>query len=157
MEETCTLNTDSYTWFKITNVYIGCSMHSHLEHGLSFMSLSPLLKCTTHSRTVLSAPVCSSSMFSKCWWMSMDGYLFPHGGIQWHTFASYVLVCQTPLCQTAPLLPSVTQQQNVTGCQWEGSTSTAIPSTSTSDVVSQHDKIGSITLRKALTSYTMKL
>ena len=30
--------------------------------------------------------------------------LFPHGGIQWHIFASCVLLCQTPFCQNAPLL-----------------------------------------------------
>ena len=36
--------------------------------------------------------------------------LFPHGGIQWHNFASQALLCQTPLCQTTPLQPSVTRQ-----------------------------------------------
>ena len=40
---------------------------------------------------------------------------FLHGGIQFHTFASYTLPCQTPFCQTAPLLPSVPWQQNVMG------------------------------------------
>jgi len=38
-------------------------------------------------------------------------------------------------CQTAPLLPSATQQQNAMEYWWEGSTSTAIPQTFTSDVV----------------------
>ena len=38
---------------------------------------------------------------------------FPHGGIQLHTFASSAPPCQMLFCQTAPLLPSVTQQQNV--------------------------------------------
>jgi len=52
--------------------------------------------------------------------------------------------CQMPLCQTAPLLPSVTQQQNVMGYWWEGSTSTTIPPTSTSGTVGQHNKIWGI-------------
>ena len=57
-------------------------------------------------------------MFSKNWVQ-----FFPHGGIQSHPFASCVLPCQIPFCQTAPLLPPVAQQQNV----MEHSTSTAIP------------------------------
>jgi len=65
---------------------------------------------------------------------------FPRGGTRFHSFASYALPCQTPFSQTAPLLPSVTWQQHVTGYWWEGSTSTAIPPTSTSDVMSQHHK-----------------
>jgi len=44
-----------------------------------------------------------------------------HGGIQRHTFVPYALPRQTPLGQTAPLLPSVTQQQHVTEYWWEGS------------------------------------
>ena len=45
--------------------------------------------------------------------------------------------------------PSVTQQQNVMGYWQEGSTFTAIPPTSTSDVMGQHHKIGGITFRIA--------
>ena len=57
-----------------------------------------------------------------------------HGGIQFHTFASSALPCQTPFCQSAPLLPSVTRQQHVMGYWWEGPTSTtAILPTSDSD------------------------
>jgi len=48
-------------------------------------------------------------------------------GIQWHTFASYVLPCQTPFCQTAPLLPSATWQRHVMKYWWEGSASTSCP------------------------------
>ena len=48
-------------------------------------------------------------------------------------------------CQTAPLLPSVTQQQNVREYWWEDSASTAIPPTSTSNVVGQKNKTGGIT------------
>ena len=68
-------------------------------------------------------------------------HIFLRGGIQWHTIASFVLPCQMPFCQTAPLLPSVAQQQHVTEYWWEGSTSIAIPPTSASDVVGQHNKI----------------
>ena len=54
------------------------------------------------------------------------------------------------LCSvSAPLLPSVTQQQHVMGCWWEGSASTAIPPTPTSDVAYQHHKIGGITFGRA--------
>jgi len=35
-----------------------------------------------------------------------------------------------PFCQSAPLLPSVTQQQHAMEYWWKGSTCTAIPSTS---------------------------
>ena len=55
-----------------------------------------------------------------------------------------------PLCQTAPLLPSVTWQQNATEYWWEGPASTATPPTSASNVMGQHNKIGGITFRAAL-------
>ena len=60
------------------------------------------------------------------------------------------LPCQTPLCQAAPLLPSITEQQNVMEYWWEGSTSTAILPPPTSDFVGQHNNIGGITFRVAL-------
>ena len=65
-------------------------------------------------------------------------------------FASYALPCQMPLCQSAPLLPSVTWQQHVMGYWREASTSTAIPSTSASDVMCQHHKTGGIIFGVAL-------
>ena len=74
---------------------------------------------------------------------------FLHGGIQFHTFASSSLPCQTPFCQIAPLLPSVAWQQNVGEYWWEGWASTAI-STSASEIVDQHNKIEGITFRAAL-------
>ena len=55
-----------------------------------------------------------------------------------------------PLCQTNPLLPSVTRQENVTEYWWKGSTSAAVPPTSTSDIVGQHHKIGGIAFGTAL-------
>jgi len=63
-------------------------------------------------------------------------------------FASYVFPCQTTFCQTAPLLPSVTWQQNVTEYWWEGPTSDT-PPTSTSDVMDRHNKVEGITFRAA--------
>ena len=72
---------------------------------------------------------------------------FSHGGIQFHTCVSYALPCQMTICQTAPLLPSVTQQQNVMEYCQERSVSTAIPPTSTFDLVGQHNKAGGITFR----------
>ena len=62
----------------------------------------------------------------------------------------HALPCQTPFCQTAPLLPPVTWQQHVMGYWWEGSTSTAIAPTSASDIVGQHHQIGGITFTAAL-------
>jgi len=73
------------------------------------------------------------------------GAIFSTWRIQWHTFALYALPCLTLFCQTAPLLPSVTQQQNVVEYWWEGSTSTAITPASASDIVGRHNKIGGLT------------
>ena len=75
----------------------------------------------------------------------MDAIFPPYGGIQLHTFASSALPCQTPFCQTAPVLPSLTRQHHVMECWWEGLPSTAIQPTSTSDIVGQHNKIGGVT------------
>ena len=52
--------------------------------------------------------------------------------------------------QIAPLLPSVTWQQNVTEYWWEGSASTAMPKTSAFAIVGQNNKIGCITFGAAL-------
>lgn len=61
-----------------------------------------------------------------------------HGGIQWHTSASHALLCQMPFHQAVPLLSIC--QQNLTEYWWKGSTSTAIPSISTCNVMGQHKK-----------------
>jgi len=79
--------------------------------------------------------------------VSMNGsgcHFFLHGGIQWHTFASSTLVFWS-----GPLLPPIAQQQSVREYCWEGSTSIAIPSTSTADIVGQHTKIGDVTFGTA--------
>ena len=61
----------------------------------------------------------------------------------------FICTCEMLIYQTASLLPSVTQQQNEMEYWQEGSTSTSIPSTSTSDVVGQY-KTGGITSGQAL-------
>jgi len=63
--------------------------------------------------------------------------------------ASYGLPCQAPFCQTGPLLLSVSWQQNVMKYWWKGSASTAIPPTSTSDVLGQHNEIEDINFGSA--------
>jgi len=46
--------------------------------------------------------------------MNFNSYnFFPQTEIQFRTFASYMLPCQMPFCHSAPLLTSVTWQQNV--------------------------------------------
>ena len=63
-------------------------------------------------------------------------YFFLHECIQFHPFASYVLPCQMPMCQTSPLLTSVTRQQDAMKYWWEGSISAILPP-SASDIVGQ--------------------
>jgi len=58
-------------------------------------------------------------------------------------------------CQSAPLPPSLVQQQNVMEYWQEGSTSAAIPPTFTPDVVSQHHKTGGTTFKAALIQCVM--
>jgi len=68
--------------------------------------LSPLLKPKTYCFTVLTSTVWSPQTLSN-----IDGCdFFPHEGIQLYTFSSYTLPCQTPFCQTTPLLLSVAWQ-----------------------------------------------
>ena len=106
----------------------------------------PLPHCT-HTHCLVSTNVPQASM-------NVNGcHFFPHGGIQWHTFASSILSCQPPFCQTAPQLLSVIWQQHVMEYWWEGSTSTAIQSTSTSDIVSWDNEIGDIIFRAAIAKW----
>ena len=55
-----------------------------------------------------------------------------------------------PLCQTAPLLSSVTRQQNGMEHWQESSTSTAISPSSASAIMDQLNKTGDITFGAAL-------
>ena len=84
-----------------------------------------------------------SASINECQWV----HFFLRGGIRLHISASYAIPCQPPFCQTAPLLPSVAQQQDVAEYWWEGSASTAIPPASASAVMGRHSKGGGITLR----------
>jgi len=59
------------------------------------------------------------------------------------------LPCQVPFSQSAPLLPAVPWQQNVTEYWWEGLISTTVPPTLASDIVDQHNKIGGIILEQS--------
>ena len=85
----------------------------------------------------------------NCQWVPF----FPRRGIHFHSFASYALPCQTPFCKTVLLLPSVAQQQNVKEHWQEGSMPNAMSSTSASDVVGWHHKIGGTTFRAAFITY----
>jgi len=60
-----------------------------------------------------------------------------------------------PFCQTAPLLPSVIQQ-DVMVHWWESSTSTVIAPTFTSDTMGQCSEIGGITFGAALLYQILK-
>jgi len=64
-----------------------------------------------------------SASVDMCRWVPF----FLHGGIPFHTCASSTCPCHALLYQTAPLLPSVTLQQNLIEDYWEGSTSSEIP------------------------------
>ena len=113
--------------------------------------LSPLLKCTTYlslcSQPLFGLSQCSASI-NKCQWVPFS----PHGGVQWHTFASYTLPCQT-----VTLLPSVTLQENIMEYWQEGSSSTTTPPTSTPDITDQHNEIGGVTFEAALIPAWLKL
>jgi len=75
--------------------------------------LSSLLKYST-TTSLCSHPLFGlhkhSASIDQCQWRPF----FLHGWIQFHTLASYAVLCQTPFCQTASLQSSVTEQQNVT-------------------------------------------
>ena len=117
--------------------------HSHNNSNAFLLAMKKSYSCYHHGgnappTTSLCSPPLSafhkhSASNNKYWWVPF----FSHERIQWHTTTSYTLPHQMPFCQTAPLLTSVTQQQNVMEYWWEGSTSTAVPPTSTSDIAGQ--------------------
>ena len=96
-----------------------CRAHEHLhgspEHGRGD-PLSPLLKHTTHHLTVLAFTGWSPYIQQTLMKVSVSVTFFPYGGIPCYSFASHAF----PLCRTAPLLPSVTQQQHVAEYWQEG-------------------------------------
>jgi len=121
-----------------------------MPHSKICMAVQNIACLSRHCHHCWNAPPTSS----LCWcplvhqWVP---FFPPHAGHQRHTFAFYALLCQTSFCQTAPLLPSVTQQQHGMKYRWERSTSTVVPPTSNSDITGHHNKTGDITIRAALT------
>jgi len=94
----------------------GTVVHGCPEHGMSFISLWPLLKGPTHCLTVLASTVWSHSIrINECQQMH-----FFSGRIQWHSFAPCTLPCHMPFCQTAPLKPSIAQQLAEAGAAFLG-------------------------------------
>ena len=98
--------------------------------------------------TMLTSTAWSPSMFSKHRWISVGPFL-PRGGIQFYPLC-HIISHIRHHCQTVPLLPSVTQQQNAVGYWWKGSTSTATPPPSASNIMGQHHHIEDTTFGAAL-------
>ena len=117
-----------------------CAWLSGMECSLSFMLLSPLLKYTTQCLTVPALHKCSVNV-DEC----QSVPFLPQRRIQFHAFIHISM--SDAVCQTAPLLPSVTQQQKTMEYWCEGSALTVISPVPTYDVVGQHNKIGGITFR----------
>ena len=123
---------------------------------MAVQNVACLSHCCHHCwNTLPTTSLCSHPLFSlHKHSASMNEYqwipFFPHGGIHWYTFAPCALPCQMPFSQTALLLSSVAQQQNVTEYWWEDSVFTAIILTFASDVVAQHNKMGDVTFGTAL-------
>jgi len=119
---------------------LGC-----LEHGLSFMSPSPLLKCTTHHLTVLH-PLFGlykqSASIGECQWV----HFFPHGGIRFHPFASYELPCQIRSVRL-PLCCHLSHSYNMS---WHtgGKVQPLLPFYQ-HDIMGQHNRMEGITFRAA--------
>ena len=87
--------------------------------------------------------------------MPIAAIFSPHERFYFHTIVLYEFPKQIFPYQSAPLLLSVAQQQNVKEYWWEGSTSTIIPPVSASDVLVQHSKIGFITFGAVLVVTSM--
>ena len=113
--------------------------HSHFCHSWNAVSTASLC-----SHLLFDLHKCSANS-EECQWVP----LFWHGVIQWRRFFPFTLLCQTPFCQTAPLLPSVIRQQNEMEYWWKCSASIAIPPTSSFDTVGKHIKIGGTTFQSS--------
>jgi len=100
------------SWSGHSSFHVVTAAHGHLERSFSSTLLFPLLKLTTHCLIVVTFTVQSPEALTKCHEGQVVLY-FPHGGIHFHTFASYALPCQMPFCLTASLLPSATRQWHV--------------------------------------------
>ena len=119
----------SYTLLPAMNKNLHTTLVTMCTSAGDPLSLLLLLKHTTYCLTVSMLHHLDSINIQQVL-MNVNGcHFFLHGGIQFHIFASCALPCQTPFCQTVPLLPSVTWHQHVTEYWREGSTSTATPPT----------------------------
>jgi hypothetical protein len=80
------------------------------------------LACLSHhKRSIHLLTVKRSTRVDECQRLQF----VPHGEIQWH-LCYVALQCQTPFCQTAPLLLSLARQKKQTNYWREGWTSTVI-------------------------------
>ena len=84
-----------------------------------------------------------SASIHECQWVP---FFFPQGGIRSLIFASISTSMSDAILSECPSAAICHMAPNV----GEGSTSAAIPPTSASDSVGQHNKIGGITFRAAL-------
>ena len=135
------------SWLKFSSFCGVMSVHDCLEHGVSFTSLSPLQKCTTHCLTVLTSTVWSPLMPRKHLWMLM-GAIFS----TWknsvtelcfiHTSVFSAILLDYPSAAICHHLPSLWILVGRFGLYCH-------TTTSTSDAVGKHDKTGGITFRAA--------
>jgi len=103
------------------------SMHVML---IKISTSRPAVTVAAAKMKPLTASVCSHLLFGSAGFSECHRVpFFLHGGTQFYTTAPCALPCQTPFCQTAPLLPAVTQQRGTEYWQ-EGSTSAAMLPTS---------------------------
>jgi len=122
-----------------------CNLHQHKQQKWPAVT-DATAETQHHLLIVLTSTVWTLYMFSKCQWMSLSAIFS-----SWRNSVTHLcFICASmpdDIFQTVPLLPSVTQQQNVTEYWHECSISTAISPTSASNVMGQHNKIGGITFR----------
>ena len=100
---------------------------------VSFTSLLPLLKCATHCHTVLTSILLTSNTQQALMKVIHMEEFSDTPFLHTHVSDAILSDCS-----------SVKWQQNVMEYWWGGSTSTAIPQMSESNVMGQHNKIGGI-------------
>lgn len=113
---------------KLQNTIFHCSVHRQLcvftntEQKPTRCAHSYLhqCRCPAVATAEMHLSLCWHALFGFHSCLAGVGGIFSlRGGICFHTFPSYVLPCQTPFWQAAPLLPSTTQQQNAMGYRRE--------------------------------------
>lgn len=124
-----------------------CLHVAPLKICMAIQNVTCLLRCCCHCCSIPpTASLCLHPLFGfnelasteECHWMPFFS--------SWGTSVSHLCYkCSSmsdPFCQTAPLLPAVTQQQHVVEYWQEGSTFTAIPPTSAFEVMGQYGRVG---------------